>query len=253
MYPRRPSTWIFGSIVLLMLPGLGSAMYDPQMGRFCSRDPIAYEDNTNLFQYTKSSPMKSIDPGGEFSIEPLDWKLTELCGGFEFYVKWHVAKNEKKGWIVQHIIEEYDVYYCDDSRRDVRRDEFWEAWEVQDGKVHAGRVGFGPHNADGFAAPGYGTDSKGSIKFTGYVKFLPNYRLDARIWRVGGKGGVGGALPEIDKFPGPWDDATAQLHQATIEWTCCCGRRSSRLQVHPKEYNGRPVKRKTVVDPIRKR
>ena len=38
--------------------------YDPETGRFISRDPIGYVDGMNLYEYVKSSPMKAVDPTG---------------------------------------------------------------------------------------------------------------------------------------------------------------------------------------------
>jgi len=39
-------------------------MYDVELGRFISRDPIGYRGGINLFEYVKSAPTKFVDPRG---------------------------------------------------------------------------------------------------------------------------------------------------------------------------------------------
>jgi len=44
-------------------------MYDANLGRFCSRDPIGYEGSEwNVYEYTESSPLAKTDPKGKESI-----------------------------------------------------------------------------------------------------------------------------------------------------------------------------------------
>jgi len=38
--------------------------YDPQKGRFLSRDPIGYQEGMNLYEYVRSNPIMFIDPMG---------------------------------------------------------------------------------------------------------------------------------------------------------------------------------------------
>jgi RHS repeat-associated protein len=47
---------------------LGSPFYDPQTGRFITRDPIGAVGGANLYAYTGDNPMNAIDPSGT-SIE----------------------------------------------------------------------------------------------------------------------------------------------------------------------------------------
>src|SRR5690606_31906118 len=40
-------------------------MYDPAIGRFCSRDPIGFEaKDLNLYRYVGDEPLKYVDPLG---------------------------------------------------------------------------------------------------------------------------------------------------------------------------------------------
>lgn len=38
--------------------------YDSSLGRFVQRDPIGYADGMNVYQYTRSNPVNSVDPSG---------------------------------------------------------------------------------------------------------------------------------------------------------------------------------------------
>ena len=44
--------------------------YDPQQGRFLTRDPIGYAGGINLYGYTQNNPINGMDPDG-FEAAPL--------------------------------------------------------------------------------------------------------------------------------------------------------------------------------------
>jgi RHS repeat-associated protein len=53
--------------------------YDPTIGRFLQRDPLAYHESMNLYQYTLNNPINRIDPDGRDS-----YVLTQF--GHELFV-----------------------------------------------------------------------------------------------------------------------------------------------------------------------
>ncbi|MEZ6137046.1 MAG: RHS repeat-associated core domain-containing protein [Pirellulaceae bacterium] len=48
-----------------------SGMYDPHLGRFCSKDPIGFHSGTaNIYELCRTQPLKLIDPNGLMQISP---------------------------------------------------------------------------------------------------------------------------------------------------------------------------------------
>lgn len=43
---------------------MGARWYDPQLGRFISRDPIGFRGGLNLYEYARNNPLRYIDPLG---------------------------------------------------------------------------------------------------------------------------------------------------------------------------------------------
>jgi RHS repeat-associated protein len=65
--------------------------YDPQIGRFISKDPIGFKGGLNLYAYVGNNPVREIDPYGLAECEPLYTPLyspptvtyvTDGLGGF---------------------------------------------------------------------------------------------------------------------------------------------------------------------------
>ncbi|WP_418391867.1 RHS repeat-associated core domain-containing protein [Victivallis lenta] len=55
--------------VLLSLDYFGFRYYDPELGRFITRDPSGYPDGPNNYLYCSNNPVNRIDPLGLFSDE----------------------------------------------------------------------------------------------------------------------------------------------------------------------------------------
>ncbi|QDV25883.1 RHS repeat-associated core domain-containing protein [Aureliella helgolandensis] len=67
-----------------------AGLYDANLVRFCSRDPIGYADGENLYEFERSQPSKRIDPEGTGSYwlggsSPGDHSkicVDKPCGGY---------------------------------------------------------------------------------------------------------------------------------------------------------------------------
>lgn len=66
IFKQQLLTVLLGVLFAVALTDQASALYDPGVGRFCSRDPIGYEDGNNL-QATYFVP-QSQDPFGKYAI-----------------------------------------------------------------------------------------------------------------------------------------------------------------------------------------
>src|SRR5262249_39027285 len=54
--------------------------YDPQVGRFISRDPIGIMGGLNLYGYVSDDPGNRLDPTGTFGPEPHDALIQHALG-----------------------------------------------------------------------------------------------------------------------------------------------------------------------------
>ena len=50
-------------------------LYDPQMGRWLSREPLGEFENLNLYRYGFNNPIMGYDPNGLWFVESLQWGL----------------------------------------------------------------------------------------------------------------------------------------------------------------------------------
>lgn len=86
IFTQRLFTVLLGMLFVVVLSDNALALYDPGVGRFCSRDPIGYEGDQNLYRYTFSSPMVLVDPSGLQTAPPIQdsppkaTRLENNCG-----------------------------------------------------------------------------------------------------------------------------------------------------------------------------
>lgn len=93
---QRLLTLLLGVLFATVLTDQASALYDPGVGRFCSRDPIGYADGASLLRYIHSSPHNGIDTYGTKTI----WQNNKCarCAPDENYF-------EDSFWVIVAIIE----------------------------------------------------------------------------------------------------------------------------------------------------
>jgi hypothetical protein len=89
IFTQRLFTLLLGVLFATVLTDQASALYDPGVGRFCSRDPIGYLDSNGLYSITEAGTLKETDPlglcsvnwtGSDCSIDKfVDWFAKELA------------------------------------------------------------------------------------------------------------------------------------------------------------------------------
>ncbi len=68
MICRKISVLLLGLVLAVNFGSEAYGMYDPGLGRFCSRDPIGFAGSPwNNYEYVESAPMIKIDPTGQDS------------------------------------------------------------------------------------------------------------------------------------------------------------------------------------------
>lgn len=63
-FKQRLFTLLLGLLFATVLTDQASALYDPGVGRFCSRDPIGYDNGHMLYGYCVNRPGIAVDPSG---------------------------------------------------------------------------------------------------------------------------------------------------------------------------------------------
>lgn len=190
----------------------------------------------------------------EYRAEALD-----DCGAAEFYVTWNTKGKDEAGWIIQHVTWINEIFKTErnnniefepkkvvnDSRKVTEiypqavqekpdtEIEFWEGWEVNEGKIWGGfakgkmmkkeiRENFGEdafvNNRDKYSSPSQGKNSFGRVKIIGKAKFLVDYPLTVPPWILD-KSYISGNLPYIRNLS-DWSDDNALDHKMTVAWYC---------------------------------
>lgn len=71
IFKQRLFTVLLGLLFATVLTDQASALYDPGVGRFCSRDPVGYNSGTlGLYELCSSTPLSYMDPWGLFMAPP---------------------------------------------------------------------------------------------------------------------------------------------------------------------------------------
>ena len=75
-------------------------MYDPNIGRFTSVDPMGLSGGPNLYAYVDNSPLNLVDPSGEIVIDATPDQLTQ---GFANTPEFLNAQKDSRVIIVEEV------------------------------------------------------------------------------------------------------------------------------------------------------
>lgn len=102
----------------------GERDYDPQVGRWLSKDPQIFVDGVNLYAYVRNDPVNLVDPeGGQVPSDLLFWQW------FEDYLKTHRDRNQNNK-CPQH---EPTSQICYEDGRSWNKDWWDNKWRGSDG------------------------------------------------------------------------------------------------------------------------
>ena len=185
IFKQRLSTIVLGLLFAAVLTDQASALYDPGVGRFCSRDPIGYVQSKGL--YPIHIRLAKVDPSGNIAIEPiLSVKLnnpffpcekpSEQAWNFKLSKKASELCNGRGGVIVQKIVFSCSGALCKDGERcdpkaEPNKVEYYEAWYVgPDFDTNSGKFSTGKKGTDKSLLPAVAKKC-GSYRSDGTVRF----------------------------------------------------------------------------------
>lgn len=118
IFNRRLFTLLLGLLFATVLNDQASALYDPGVGRFCSRDPIGYADGRNLLSFGGNAPVHHTDPKGTIKSTLRPDRDVLRCR--QFAINWFIETEGREYYIVQKICFEMNAYRCSESWRNNR-------------------------------------------------------------------------------------------------------------------------------------
>jgi hypothetical protein len=189
------------------------------------RDPAVADEN--LYRYCGDGPMGATDPTGMADVGltvstlrpavPLDdYGMTMQQARFA------VADKTANGWIIQRVRVTYRVYKNGQlfGSNVQRPGEFWEAWQVVNGTIYAGRkntLGTNVHHADTWGIPGFGRGSEGGYRIEGWIMFYPSgSAVDPGTW--GQSKSATSPLPTTYTLPKGWQEPAAPVRELEDRW-----------------------------------
>jgi len=153
------------------------------------------------------------------------------CGQFEWKIKWFLtpAPLAAEAWIVQHLVKKYDVKNCDDTKVDLKDQDYYEAWRMGKngeniptysydfaGSGTAKEVKLDPTYDDGFTEPSR-PRTKGSWTIDGDAAYQATLKAGEF---TPGSVRQAGVLPAMTTKPTGFGTVTIHRH-VDAKWDCC--------------------------------
>ncbi|MEM8672221.1 MAG: RHS repeat-associated core domain-containing protein, partial [Planctomycetota bacterium] len=218
--------------------------YHPEMGRWCSRDPLGFVDGLSV--YRSYTGLTDGDPYGtkttELVVKQVEGNLEPSCPKPEAFVKWRFSLKRwpcrtKKGFFVQHVVSLCAVSLCNPTDYTARVEQYWEGWSVSRSRgrndvvfdYSLGRVGAGTKGALAqfrevrfYCVAPTGTTEQGLRP----GEILESEKHKETPKRVKGPCTTSsGDLPATEDVPGYWSRQGAAGPGYThfgMAWNCCC-------------------------------
>ncbi len=222
----------------LILVSGASAFYDPHIGRWINRDPIAENGGENVYGFLNNAP---IDDTDDLGLQPqkkrqqynlgfrIAGKTEDKCGEFLLALDFQISPTATTGYVIQRVHYKADITNENGSKNDKSKTMKWR---------------------EAFSVPGTMTDLNGEIahdKTKGTVTFFfdatyhANMQLDGD-WHPGGYPNptLSGSLPWNDDTYVPWNpinrgDSNHLIRRIKVSWDCRCTStdRKTKLEASP--------------------
>lgn len=212
-------------LLFYALISIAQAHYDPQVGRWMSRDPIAENGGLNLYGFAGNDGVNKIDRFGlksTLSANQMSDPVLGKCGKFEWDIAWSISAKTDSGIILQDVEWKKVATNCDGTERNVEK-KYSEIWDVG--------MGVDMANVKDRFSSGYNKQSKGKVTIKGWARLYPSRlfddetdKLKAIGWLQNNPDTYAGPLWSGLKKPGWTDSDRSNLveHSIEVEWDCCC-------------------------------
>jgi len=233
---------------LILLSQTAQAHYDPNIGRFINRDPIAEEGGANLYGFVGNDAIQYIDELGlkaKLSFKQISLQTGD-CGNFRLDIQWNVEseKGEKPpiGFIYQIVKTEITLFACDSAIPDPAAYTQQEAWSW-------------PGNAKDTWSQGdftkyVGKKCKGTVTMAASAIFseagaLPEGWIKYKPPIIPKKNPINAFVnlknapnfadyvtdPNLNQVDRPHTDSNLVKRGIRLKWDCCGGAKKTELEV----------------------
>jgi uncharacterized protein RhaS with RHS repeats len=107
IFKHRLFTILLGLLFETVLTDQASALYDPGVGRFCSRDPMGYADGKVV--YAANFILSRSDPSGLLTVELDESSYKPVFCGSQGKAEWKVTGKDNETVVIQKICFDVEV------------------------------------------------------------------------------------------------------------------------------------------------
>jgi len=234
---------------VFLLAHTAKAHYNPNIGRWISRDPIEEDGGLNLHAFVDNSPISFADDFGAAKRDPnqpppqqykLDYRIISVltpknCGDWKWDIGWTLTPTTPNGgFIVQRVKRKTKVFDCSGKlAKQIENSDFGyrEAWNVYPG----GGIEFGGQDTYGGAL--YTGCSKGEDEIEGRAVYYDNLRKLPGDFKRRPDHSAGILLATNRYGPSlPWNTLPPQgssnevVRRVKVSWNCCSGVQETKVE-----------------------
>lgn len=250
IFTQRLFTILLGLWFATILTDQASALYDPGVGRFCSRDPIGHTGSPKqLYGFLSDNPVAAVDPTGKITVKNQHvWGSCKTGGNASSYISadgnpnrpLDTSKAPCNGYLISKVTASCSKNKCPctDGPGPTKRSELWLSafWFNKGDRLHKGTA---EYNAPALKGCAY-------FNFQIQFRFVCLVDLPQPVENSPGWGKVDSNAPEIKdgcyapngelvrKLDNGMTDPVLTVESSSGEKTgsasvefdfCCCGKR----------------------------